>query len=67
MFERTFVGLDVHAQSISACALTSSTGVVLRDKLAADPVSALSWIQRLDLPVQAVGCSGDFGQWYPMK
>ncbi len=61
MFERTFIGLDVHAQSISACALNPFTGEVLRDKLAADPAVALSWLQRVQGPLQVVYEAGPTG------
>lgn len=36
MFERTFIGLDVHAQSIVACALDTATGEVFRARMNPD-------------------------------
>lgn len=48
MFERTYVGLDVHAQSIVACALDAATGEVLRARMASEPAVALDWLGRFD-------------------
>lgn len=44
MFERTYIGLDVHAQTIVACALDTATGEVLRAKMASDPAVVLDWL-----------------------
>lgn len=61
MFERTFIGLDVHAQSIVACALDTTTGEVFRARMNPDPVAVLAWIQTLPGPVQAVYEAGPTG------
>ena len=47
MFERTFIGLDVHAKTIVACALDTATGEVIRAKMNPDPVAVLAWLQTL--------------------
>ena len=36
MFERTFVGLDVHARSVVACGIDTVTGEVTQGRLAPD-------------------------------
>lgn len=36
MFERTSVGLDVHARTVVACALDGQTGEVFRQRLTPD-------------------------------
>lgn len=54
MFQRTFIGLDVHAKTIVACALDTATGEVIRTKMNPDPVAILAWIQTLAAPVQVV-------------
>lgn len=61
MFERTFIGLDVHAQCIVACALDTTTGEVFRARMNPDPVAVLAWIQTLPGPVQAVYEAGPTG------
>lgn len=61
MFERTFIGLDVHAKTIVACALDTATGEVIRAKMNPDPVAVLAWIQTLAGPVQAVYEAGPTG------
>ena len=63
MFERTFIGLDVHAKSIDACALDTATGEVFHAKMNADPATVLSWIQKFPEPLQAVYEAGptEFG------
>lgn len=48
MFERTCVGLDVHAQTIVACALNPATGEVIRARMASEPAVALEWLGRFD-------------------
>lgn len=53
MFDRTFVGLDVHARSIAGYALTPSTGEVHRVRLGADPVGVLRWVRTLPGSVKA--------------
>ncbi|MEW1979836.1 IS110 family transposase [Citricoccus sp. NPDC079358] len=48
MFDRTYVGLDVHAQNVVACALDTATGEIVRDKMACDPVAVTAWLERFD-------------------
>lgn len=48
MFERTYVGLDVHAQNVVACALDTATGEIIRDKMACEPVAVAAWLERFD-------------------
>jgi transposase len=48
VFERTYIGLDVHAQTILACALDTTTGEVLRARMASEPAVALDWLGRFD-------------------
>ncbi len=61
MFERTFIGLDVHAKTIVACALDTATGEVIRAKMNPDPVAVLAWLQTLAGPVQVVYEAGPTG------
>lgn len=61
MFERTFIGLDVHAKTIVACALDTATGEVIRAKMIPDPVAVLAWLQTLAGPVQVVYEAGPTG------
>ena len=61
MFERTFIGLDVHAKSIEACALDTATGEMFRAKMNPDPATVLSWIQKFPGPLQAVYEAGPTG------
>ena len=44
MFQSTFIGLDVHAKSVVACALSPATGELQRTKMSAEPEVVLSWI-----------------------
>ncbi|MCG2621505.1 IS110 family transposase [Arthrobacter sp. I2-34] len=61
MFERTSVGLDVHARSIAACALDSTTGEIIRQTLAPDDVTA--WLERLPGPIAVTYEAGPTGFW----
>lgn len=45
--ERWAVGLDVHARSISACALDLSTGELVTGRLAGDTTSAMAFVAAL--------------------
>jgi transposase len=42
--ERTFVGLDVHAGSVTGHALDGMTGEVWQRKLTPDPADVFSWL-----------------------
>ena len=56
----TAIGLDVHARSITAVALSRDTGEVLSRKFDYDPVSLAEWILQFDSP-KAVYESGVTG------
>lgn len=61
MFERTYIGLDVHAQFIVACALNPATGAIDRAKMNADPMAVLDWIQKQETGAKAVYEAGPTG------
>jgi transposase len=61
MFERTFVGLDVHARGVSACAIDTETGEVLQTRLAADNSGVPAWVADLPGPVSVVYEAGPTG------
>ena len=50
--ERTFVGLDVHARSVTGHALDAVTGEVWQRKLCPDPGEVLRWVSSLPGPVK---------------
>jgi hypothetical protein len=52
--ERTFVGLDVHARSVVACALDDRTGELSKARLVPDNETVLAWLQQLAGPVAVV-------------
>jgi transposase len=45
--ERWAAGLDVHARSVAACAIDTSTGQVISARLTCDPSAILAWIWSL--------------------
>lgn len=47
MYERTSVGLDVHARSVSATALNSETGASTETTLTPDHDEITAWIRTL--------------------
>ena len=62
--ERTFVGLDVHARSVTGHALDAVTGEVWERKLCPDPGEVLRWVSGLPVPLQTfwqAGCEGMIG------
>ena len=59
--ERTFVGLDVHAWSVTGHALDGLTGEFWRRKLTPDPADVFSWLQGLPQPVKVVYEAGPTG------
>ncbi|WP_120521706.1 IS110 family transposase [Arthrobacter celericrescens] len=61
MFEHTFIGLDVHAVSVVACALDQRSGELERAAMAAEPAVVLDWVRRFEPPVKAVYESGPTG------
>lgn len=50
--ERTFVGLDVHARSVTGHGLDADTGEVWQRKLTPDPGAVLAWVSQLPGPVK---------------
>jgi transposase len=61
MFQHTFIGLDVHADSVVGCALNPDTGELVRLSMDSDPAAVLDWIRRFEPPVKAVYESGPTG------
>ena len=57
----SFVGPDVHARSIKACAFAPETGEVERKSLGHDPDELASWIKSLPQPAKCVYESGVTG------
>jgi transposase len=58
---RTFVGLDVHAWSITGHGLDAVTGEVWQRKLTPNPADVLSWIAGLPGPVKVTYEAGPTG------
>ncbi|MGP4992733.1 IS110 family transposase [Glutamicibacter ardleyensis] len=56
--------MDVHAQTVVACALNTATGEVQRTKMSPEPEVVLSWIQRFPTDSKAVYEAGPTG--YPL-
>ena len=61
LFERTSVGLDVHARSVVGCALDGVTGEVWRRRLTPDNAQILAWVTSLPGPVGVVYEAGPTG------
>ena len=61
MFERTSVGLDVHARTVVACALDGQTGELFRQRLTPDREEILAWIISLPPPAKVVYEAGPTG------
>jgi transposase len=59
--ERTFVGRDVHARSVVACALDDVTGEFTRARLVPQPEVILAWLRALPGPVAVVYEAGPTG------
>ncbi len=59
--ERTFVGLDVHARSVVACALDDRTGELSRARLTPDDETILAWLRALPGPLAVVYEAGPTG------
>jgi transposase len=59
--ERTFVGLDVHARSVVACALDDETGELSKARLVPDNETVLAWLRGLNGPVAVVYEAGPTG------
>lgn len=61
MYERTSVGLDVHARSVVAAAIDGVTGELFQERLVPDPQVVIGWIGRLPGPVAATYEAGPTG------
>jgi transposase len=59
--ERTFVGLDVHARSVVACALDDRTGELTKARLVPGNETVLAWLGQLPGPVAVVYEAGPTG------
>jgi transposase len=59
--ERTSVGLDVHARSVSATAIDGVTGEVFRQRLVPDQRVVIDWVRGLPKPVAATYEAGPTG------
>jgi transposase len=59
--ERTSVGLDVHARSVSAAAIDGVTGEVFRQRLVPDQRVVLDWVHGLPGPAAAAHEAGPTG------
>lgn len=60
-FERTSVGLDVHARSVVACAIDGVTGELIRARLCPEVDSVLGWLAGLPGPCRVVYEAGPTG------
>lgn len=45
MFKTTFIGLDVHAKTVTAAALNADTGEIDQATMPADNPTVISWVQ----------------------
>lgn len=61
MFERTSIGLDVHARSVSGFGIDGVTGEVFRRRLTPDFGEIRDWVRSLPGPVKAVYEAGPTG------
>src|SRR3954470_12478556 len=59
--ERTSVGLDVHARSVSAAAIDGVTGELIRQRLVPDTNVVLDWVRGLPGPAAATYEAGPTG------
>ena len=60
-FERTSVGLDVHARSVSAAAIDAQTGELVRARLVPAYDTVIDWVRRLPGPVAVAYEAGPTG------
>ena len=60
-FQRTSVGLDVHARSVVACALDGDTGEVFQRRLTPDHGEIVAWLGDLPGPVAVTYEAGPTG------
>lgn len=57
----TFVGLDVHARPVKACAFVPETGETIRKSFGYEPGEIASWVSSLPQPARCVYESGVTG------
>jgi len=60
-FQRTSIGLDVHARSVVGCALDGDTGEVFQRRLCPDHREILEWVAGLPAPVAVTYEAGPTG------
>jgi transposase len=60
-YQRTSVGLDVHARSVVACGLDGETGQLFERRLTPDHREIIDWLQSLPGPVAVVYEAGPTG------
>jgi transposase len=61
MYQRTSVGLDVHARSVVACGIDGETGQVFARRLTPQHGEILAWIRNLPTPVTVTYEAGPTG------
>ena len=61
MYQRTSVGLDVHARSVVACGIDGETGEVFERRLTPQHGEILTWIRDLPGPVAVTYEAGPTG------
>ena len=61
MYQRTSVGLDVHARSVVACGIDGETGEVFERRLTPQHGEILTWIRNLPGPVAVTYEAGPTG------
>ena len=61
MYQRTSVGLDVHARSVVACGIDGETGEVFERRLTPQHGEILAWIRNLPGPVAVAYEAGPTG------
>ena len=59
--ERTSVGLDVHARSVAAAAIDTTTGELLKERLVPSNEVVIDWLRRLPGPVAVAYEAGPTG------
>src|SRR4051812_43618582 len=59
--ERTSVGLDVHARSVSAAAIDGTTGELIRQRLVPDQRVVIDWVRALPGPAAVTYEAGPTG------
>lgn len=61
MFERTSIGLNVHARTVVSCALDAQTGEIIMHRMTPDHGEILAWILSLPSSVRVVHEAGPTG------